>query len=110
MKLNKNLSSWDHNGMLLDNLQRVLELTFPSPQTTQKSDFMVECGICYSYRIGERQQMLPDKTCDNPKCARPFHRNCLYEWLKGLTTSRQSFDTIFGTCPYCSNPISISRL
>jgi len=107
--LNKNLHLWDAHSKLLTNLQLVLGLTFPSPQTTQKQDFLMECGICYSYRVGEGVGTIPDRMCDFSKCARPFHKNCLYEWLKALPTSRQSFDTIFGTCPYCTRPISVTK-
>ncbi|MBZ3875468.1 E3 ubiquitin-protein ligase FANCL [Sciurus carolinensis] len=28
-------------------------------------------------------------------------------WLRGLLTSRQSFNIIFGECPYCSKPITL---
>jgi len=105
--LNKNLSLWDHSGDLLDNLQLVLGMTFPSPQTTQKQDVLVECGICYSYRTED--SVVPDRVCDYSKCARPFHKTCLYDWLKSLSTSHQSYDTIFGTCPYCTNTISVSK-
>ena len=49
---------------------------------------------------------VPDTACSNPKCSRPFHRTCLFEWLRSDPTSRISFDTVFGTCPYCSSPIS----
>lgn len=27
---------------------------------------------------------------------------CLLQWLRGLPTSRQSFNIVFGECPYCS--------
>ncbi|CAM9824218.1 unnamed protein product [Ectocarpus sp. 12 AP-2014] len=50
---------------------------------------------------------IPDRVCDNAKCRRPYHPKCLFVWLQGLPTSRVSFDTIFGQCPYCSDPISV---
>ena len=53
-------------------------------------------------------QELPDRVCDNAKCARPFHRPCLSEWLRSAPNSRQSFNTVFGECPYCSTAISVS--
>ncbi|XP_075798549.1 E3 ubiquitin-protein ligase FANCL isoform X2 [Microtus pennsylvanicus] len=28
-------------------------------------------------------------------------------WLRGLSTSRQSFNVLFGDCPYCSKPITL---
>jgi len=63
----------------------------------------MECGICYSFRL---ENNVPDKVCDNPKCAKPFHRQCLSEWLRAIPSSRTSFDTIFGECPYCTNQIT----
>lgn len=49
----------------------------------------------------------PDVSCDNPQCSKPFHRSCLVEWLNSDTATRQSFSTLFGTCPYCSAPITV---
>lgn len=56
---------------------------------------------------GEEEGAIPDRVCDNVKCRRPYHPKCLFVWLQGLPTSRVSFDTIFGQCPYCSDPISV---
>eukprot|EP00903_Cladosiphon_okamuranus_P010479 g9915.t1 len=56
---------------------------------------------------GEEEGAIPDRVCDNAKCRRPYHPKCLFVWLQGLPTSRVSFDTIFGQCPYCSDPISV---
>eukprot|EP00752_Nemacystus_decipiens_P010918 g9703.t1 len=58
-------------------------------------------------RAGEEEGAIPDRVCDNAKCRRPYHPKCLFVWLQGLPTSRVSFDTIFGQCPYCSDPISV---
>mmetsp|Transcript_16624 Transcript_16624/g.37970 ORF Transcript_16624/g.37970 Transcript_16624/m.37970 type:complete len:115 (-) Transcript_16624:559-903(-) len=51
--------------------------------------------------------------------ARPFHAACLYEWLRvrraviglltssaisqAIPTSRQAFNTLFGSCTYCGS-------
>uniref|UniRef100_A0A671KRF4 FA complementation group L n=1 Tax=Sinocyclocheilus anshuiensis TaxID=1608454 RepID=A0A671KRF4_9TELE len=67
-----------------------------------KKSFSVECGICYSYRL---ESAIPDQVCNDPRCGQPFHQVCLYEWLRGLPTSRQSFNIVFGECPYCSKVI-----
>lgn len=45
--------------------------------------------------------------CDNVACSKPFHRSCLVEWLNSDTSTRRSFNTIFGTCPYCADPLSV---
>ena len=54
-----------------------------------------------------KKKNLPDKVCDNLHCARPFHIACLHTWFKSLPSTRQSFNTIFGNCPYCSTNLSI---
>ncbi|QDZ22089.1 E3 ubiquitin-protein ligase FANCL [Chloropicon primus] len=56
------------------------------------------CGICYS-------DILGGISCENPKCDYLFHKECLLEWLQSDQSSRQTFNTWFGVCPYCSDPI-----
>uniref|UniRef100_A0A674AEV7 FA complementation group L n=1 Tax=Salmo trutta TaxID=8032 RepID=A0A674AEV7_SALTR len=89
---------------ILQNLRDVLEIEFPSPATHEKSSFSAECGICYAYRL---ESAIPDQVCNDPRCGQPFHQACLYEWLRGLPSSRQSFNIVFGECPYCSKPITV---
>ncbi|KAK2823920.1 hypothetical protein Q5P01_021095 [Channa striata] len=103
-KLNANIHSWNPNSSVLHNLRDVLEITFPSPATHEKSNFSTECGICYSYRL---EAAIPDQVCNDPRCGQPFHQACLYEWLRTLPSSRQSFNIVFGECPYCSKPITV---
>jgi len=81
-----------------------LAMQLPSKSMAQKEEMNNECGICYQYRF---QNSIPDKVCDNVKCGKSYHRFCLFEWLKALPTSRQSFNTIFGQCTYCSENISV---
>ncbi|KAM4590807.1 E3 ubiquitin-protein ligase FANCL isoform 2-T3 [Odontesthes bonariensis] len=103
-KLNTNMHLWNPDSSVLHNLQDVLEIEFPLPDTHEKSNFNVECGICYSYHL---DSAIPDQVCNNPRCGQPFHQACLYEWLKALPSSRQSFSIVFGECPYCSKPITV---
>ncbi|XP_032409290.1 E3 ubiquitin-protein ligase FANCL isoform X1 [Xiphophorus hellerii] len=98
-KLNANMHMWNPDSSVLNNLRDVLEIEFPSPATHEKSSFNVECGICYSYRL---EDAIPDQVCNDPRCGQPFHQACLYEWLRALPSSRQSFNLVFGECPYCS--------
>jgi E3 ubiquitin-protein ligase FANCL len=99
-------------------------------------DVGAECAICYNYRRPiegeeggevagpddgtdvvmieggnlekeEDQGDVPEINCDNAACGKPFHRLCLREWLAADATTRQSFDTLFGACPYCSSPIAV---
>ncbi|TKS85208.1 E3 ubiquitin-protein ligase FANCL [Collichthys lucidus] len=103
-KLNANMHLWKPDSSVLHNLRDVLEIEFPSPATHEKSSFSVECGICYSYRL---EAAIPDQVCNDPRCGQPFHQACLYEWLRALPSSRQSFSIVFGECPYCSKPITV---
>ncbi|XP_041353339.1 E3 ubiquitin-protein ligase FANCL-like isoform X2 [Gigantopelta aegis] len=103
-KLNSNLHLWDVESSLLSNLEKLLDRSFPSPSNSKKEEFSMECGICYAYRL-ERE--IPDKVCDDSRCGQPFHRSCLYEWLRVLPSSRQSFNMIFGECPFCGKSITV---
>ncbi|XP_010015279.1 PREDICTED: E3 ubiquitin-protein ligase FANCL, partial [Nestor notabilis] len=103
-KLNNNMHLWDPEISLLQNLKDLLEIDFPSRAVLEKSDFAKDCGICYAYRLNGT---TPDQVCDDPRCGQPFHQACLYEWLQGLPSSRQSFNVIFGECPYCNKPLTL---
>ncbi|XP_064302933.1 E3 ubiquitin-protein ligase FANCL isoform X2 [Phalacrocorax carbo] len=104
IKLNSNMHLWDPEISLLQNLKDLLEIDFPSRAILEKSDFAKDCGICYAYRLAGA---TPDQVCDDPRCGQPFHQACLYEWLQGLPSSRQSFNVIFGECPYCNKPLTL---
>uniref|UniRef100_A0A8D2L3X0 FA complementation group L n=1 Tax=Varanus komodoensis TaxID=61221 RepID=A0A8D2L3X0_VARKO len=104
IKLNSNIHLWDPEISLLQNLKEVLEIDFPSREALQKSDFSMDCGICYAYRL---DGAIPNQVCDDARCGQPFHEACLYEWLRGLPSSRQSFNVIFGECPYCNKQITL---
>jgi len=102
--LNGNLDNWNNNDSLLENLQSVLGITFPSPATHSKEDITMTCGICYSYRLNDE---IPECTCDDPRCGQTYHNSCLAEWLRSLSTCRQSFNIIFGECPYCNKSLTV---
>merc|ERR1712224_445582 len=51
-RLNSRVFQWNESDKTLrENLQHVLQIEFPSPVTSQKSDFTVKCSICYAYRL-----------------------------------------------------------
>ncbi|CAO3570880.1 unnamed protein product [Mortierella alpina] len=104
-KLHQNAVLWDRGKLPRENLEVLLELTngFPSPANVTKDEMNIECGICYSFRY---EGQVPDQLCSHVKCQQPFHRICLYEWLRSVPTTRQSFHTLFGACPYCSETIT----
>ena len=55
-------------------------------------EYAVECAICYNYR--SEDDAVPECACDG--CGKPFHGTCLSEWLRGLPTTQQSFNRLFG--------------
>ena len=59
--LNTNLGRWRPSRGVRENLQDVLETTFPSPQqgaTADADEYAVECAICYNYRRAARQKPI----------------------------------------------------
>lgn len=105
--LNERVHLWDASGDTLPiaNIQRVLDIELPTPpKKNALADSEVECGICYTYRL---DGAVPDIACDRQECAKPYHRECLVEWLRALPNTRQSFDTLMGACVYCEHPITV---
>lgn len=98
---------WNSNESPRINLERLLSTNFPPNTARSREEFNLECGICYSY-IPPEGEGIPDQMCENIKCGRGFHHACLRDWLRAVPSSRQSFQTLFGECPYCSEPLSIS--
>jgi E3 ubiquitin-protein ligase FANCL len=114
----------------------VLSITLPSKNIKNSSDteFFIECGICYTYSIAltdvshlelattsttnstsidhmcNTDSHVPDQVCSNPKCNRMYHFSCLVNWLQSIPTSKTSFGTLFGQCPYCNEPLSVQIL
>ncbi|CAG8582337.1 12858_t:CDS:2 [Funneliformis mosseae] len=95
--LSKNFNNWNLSFTVRQNLEKILEIHFPSPETSSASDFNVACGICYSYRLDD---VIPDQTCSNTKCGQPFHQVCLYEWLRAVPSTTQIYNRLRGDCPY----------
>jgi len=130
--LGQNLYRWNPARSVRSNLEAVLGVTLPLRSQQQQSGqggqageetFLAECGICYSYALrgsvegsgvggggggggGEQQSSIPDQACPNPRCGRMYHNPCLAEWLQAVPSSRTSFGTTFGSCPYCGEMLS----
>ncbi|GBG25975.1 E3 ubiquitin-protein ligase FANCL [Hondaea fermentalgiana] len=120
-RFNRNLRTWDRAKSVRANLLRVLELeAFPQKDAKELGD-QQECGVCYCVRLpldalptranGAQahavDSVLPDCVCPNPKCSRGFHPVCLRDWFQSLPSTRHTFDTMFGSCPYCAGPMSV---
>ena len=112
---------WSEERSIRANLELWLGSPLPSPLSTEKSDYLVECGICYSHRLpvlseedenntNDEEGPLPEEKCSNSNCNRYYHESCLFEWLHSLPTARVSFDRIFGSCPYCCEGVSVKVL
>jgi E3 ubiquitin-protein ligase FANCL len=126
-----NSNQWNVLNSVKQNLEQVLEIQFISPKEHNTNDFNIECNICYSYiepsiattsvrTAGARTNnniqnhdgsgydgRTPDEICPNANCNRLYHHSCLKGWLQSLPSSRNSFGTLFGECPYCQESISI---
>ncbi|XP_059283529.1 uncharacterized protein LOC132037087 isoform X2 [Lycium ferocissimum] len=109
----RNCKRWMRDKPFSENLAHVLDIQLHGPPNIQKTDPQIECGICYAQylpiddELGARSGSGTDCTCENNSCSRAFHSVCLEDWLRSITTTRQSFDVLFGNCPYCSDPIAV---
>lgn len=118
-RLHDNRGCWQAGRLLRENLEAVLGVALPQRQGADAEDASADCAICYAYRLPPAEGQLPaggeegespDINCDNAACGKPFHRRCLVEWLNSDTSTRQSFNTLFGACPYCSAPITVKAV
>lgn len=41
----------------------LLQVKFPSPKTSKREDFSMECAICYAYRLADVREALLVATC-----------------------------------------------
>ncbi|KAG6645808.1 E3 ubiquitin-protein ligase FANCL isoform X2 [Carya illinoinensis] len=109
----RNRRKWTKDRPYLENIACLLETQLPRPIDVQKNDQQVECGICYAQclpvddELGDNSGSGTDYRCDNTTCNKAFHSVCLGDWLRSITTTRQSFDVLFGNCPYCSEPVAV---
>eukprot|EP01080_Neovahlkampfia_damariscottae_P002977 gene2977-4987_t len=102
------LKNWNSSSNLRENLESILEFNFPKKSEKEDDlDYSIECGICMCYKLDTE---IPDKICDNKKCCMPFHSSCLSAWLISLPSTQQSFNTLFGQCLNCSEPISVKSV
>ncbi|XP_024971860.1 E3 ubiquitin-protein ligase FANCL isoform X1 [Cynara cardunculus var. scolymus] len=112
-KWRRNCKRWMKDKLFTENLANLLEVHLPGPPGVEKNDQQIECGICYSKflpiddELGAESGGKTDYTCENSTCSKAFHSVCLRDWLRSITTTRQSFDVLFGSCPYCSEPVAV---
>eukprot|EP00041_Stephanoeca_diplocostata_P011743 m.194373 g.194373 ORF g.194373 m.194373 type:complete len:117 (+) comp18647_c0_seq6:213-563(+) len=102
--MRKSVTTPSDGAQVKHNLEMVLETEFIAKTSAEAVDFTMECGICYAYDL---DGAIPEKVCEDRRCARSFHESCLFEYIRGLPGVRQSFGTYFGECPYCSTAITV---
>ncbi|XWS41719.1 hypothetical protein CRYUN_Cryun17cG0106900 [Craigia yunnanensis] len=109
----RNIDRWMRDKPFSENLECLLKTQLPRPADEEKNNHLVECGICYAQYLPIGDELVPksgsatDYTCENNNCSKAYHSMCLVDWLRSITTTRQSFNVLFGHCPYCSEPIAI---
>ena len=102
---------WDAHTSVKSNIEHLFAMTLPSKESATRlkteldEDMSLDCAICYAYRSPSGD--APDLHCKHRLCGRPFHSTCLVEWLRSDSSTRQSYNTLFGLCPYCSEPITV---
>ena len=103
-------------NLINENIESVLGISLvKKPSENELNSIDITCGICYSYQNpyevssseNNLKNLAPDVTCFNKKCSKQFHQACLHDWLQSLTTSKTSFGTIYGNCPYCFESIAV---
>ncbi|KAH9712460.1 e3 ubiquitin-protein ligase fancl [Citrus sinensis] len=137
----RNSKRWNKDKPFVENVANLLETQLPRPPEHENNYQQVECGICYAQflpideELGAKSGGGTDYTCDNSSCSKAFHSVCLGDWLRSITTTRQtcavhmvhtaqrntdlfaicycdkswelSYDVLFGNCPYCSEPVAV---
>lgn len=102
-----------------DKFERLIGRALPAPVQWETEKEEMECPICYSYLLqtagaagagggaSGATPLVPDRACEGENCRRVFHSHCLAEWLRALPSTRQSFDMLFGRCPFCDQSITV---
>ncbi|XP_016740868.1 E3 ubiquitin-protein ligase FANCL isoform X1 [Gossypium hirsutum] len=109
----RNVDKWERDKAFLENLECLLNTQLPRLADEETNNHLDECGICYAQylpigdELGPQTGSATDYTCENNSCSKAFHSMCLVDWLRSITTTRQSFNVLFGNCPYCSEPIAV---
>lgn len=109
-RLGRSVELWDEYEDVIDNLQRVLDVTFVKRSGDSPQSKSVLCGVCLS---DESDDVTMTSTldgvcvvCDNVRCQQHYHTECLFKWLQSRVTARHTSSSVCGECPYCHTPIS----
>lgn len=94
---------WDTTRSIRENLENCFgkSLAKQDNEEQRADSTSSDCAICFDTLTKEPEQ------CENENCGRRYHSSCLDQWLSSLPTSRFTFDTVIGSCPYCKDPIAV---
>lgn len=104
-RFDENVSQWDIKKSIRENLQNIIGVEF-AKKTVNESQIEIECPICFCERFGGE---LPDIVCENPSCAKHYHKSCLLDWLRENRKLESTSHYIFGTCPNCGTKIHVNN-
>lgn len=104
--LNKKSHEWNAEKSILENLEHCLGMKLPPKPGPEESGDLSNnsCGICYEFHL--ENDSVPEVVCSSARCGKCFHRVCLADWLRAIPTTKVSFSTIFGSCPFCEQNLS----
>jgi len=103
-KLSNNADEWEPDDPLLYNLERVLDIEFPSKISMAREDLQVDCWICYSYSL---EGSTPSIICSADRCSACFHPSCIINWMKTLPDTRKNLGVLYGSCLFCKAKFSV---
>ena len=101
-KYETNVSLWDPNAKIRENIEKILGIKLPKREDDNEDNNEIECSICFCERLGGE---LPEIICENPSCAKHFHRSCLLDWLRENRKAEQGTHVVYGKCPNCGTKI-----
>lgn len=87
-------------------MERILGIRLPVPAVSEVEDLDTDCCICYCHRL---EGKLPEKVCENVRCTKMFHTDCLFEWLQSNLDNQKRMDMVYGRCPMCDEHISCEQ-
>lgn len=113
-KMYEESTAWSKHRSVRENLEMCFGKSLAKPDykpqnpVNNVSSKCLDCAICFGSTV-ESDDPAPSSVvnCENEQCSRCYHAHCLEKWLSTLSTTRTSFDTLLGSCPYCKTPIAV---